>query len=178
MSRIGRFNLVVLSGSAKPSASIGQTLGPLGINMMTFFKEFNERTKNISKNVPIQVTLEPLNDRTYRFYLRTPTVVWFIRRCARVPMFSPTAKHHTVGSITLAEVFHIAKCKRMDPPLINLSLKSICKYIIGTCNSMGIKVCRELDDEGKKKYFVDVNQLDNIKKDIRTRNKHQKRSKK
>lgn len=113
MSRIGRFNLVVLSGSAKPSASIGQTLGPLGItcvvrmctcvytqgekvkteesssfdimppkryppltylshflfyknsgiNMMTFFKEFNERTKNISKNVPIQVTLEPLNDR-------------------------------------------------------------------------------------------------------------------
>ncbi|CRG99976.1 mitochondrial ribosomal protein L11 precursor, putative [Plasmodium relictum] len=175
MSRIGRFNLVVLAGSAKPSPSIGQTLGPLGINMMTFFKEFNERTKNISKNVPIQVTLEPLNDR---FYLRTPTVVWFIRRCARVPMFSSTPKHHTVGSITLAEVFHIAKCKRMDPPLINLSLKSICKYIIGTCNSMGIKVCRELDDESKKKYFVDINKLDNIKKDIRNRNKQQKRSKK
>ncbi|KYN98744.1 putative mitochondrial ribosomal protein L11 precursor [Plasmodium gaboni] len=178
MSRIGRFNMIVLSGTAKPSASIGQTLGPLGINMMTFFKEFNDRTKCIAKNVPIQVTLEPLNDRTYRFYLRTPTVVWFIRRCARVPMFSSMAKHNTVGSITLAEVFHIAKCKRMDPPLINLSLKSICKYIIGTCNSMGIKVCKELNDEEKKKYFVDVNKLDNIKKDIRTRNKQQKRSKK
>ncbi|KAI4838231.1 ribosomal protein L11 [Plasmodium brasilianum] len=178
MSRIGRFNMIVMAGTAKPSASIGQTLGPLGINMMTFFKEFSERTKNISKNVPIQVTLEPLNDRTYRFYLRTPTVVWFIRRCARVPMFSSTPKHHIVGAITLAEVFHIAKCKRMDPSLINLSLKSICKYIIGTCKSMGIKVCRELDDDEKKKYFVDINQLDNIKKDIRTRNKHQKRSKK
>ncbi|CDU18162.1 mitochondrial ribosomal protein L11 precursor, putative [Plasmodium berghei] len=178
MSRIGRFNLIVLAGSPKPSASIGQTLGPLGINMMTFFKEFNERTKSISKNVPIQVTLEPLNDRTYRFYLRTPTVVWFIRRCARVPIFSYAPKHKIVGAITLSEVFHIAKCKRMDPPLINMSIKSICKYIIGTCQSMGIKVCRELNDEENKKYFVDVNQLDNIKKEIRTKNKFQKRSKK
>ncbi|ETW52729.1 hypothetical protein PFUGPA_05036 [Plasmodium falciparum Palo Alto/Uganda] len=47
-----------------------------------------------------------------------------------------------------------------------------------TCNSMGIRVCKELNDEEKKKYFVDVNKLDNIKKDIRTRNKQQKRSKK
>lgn len=178
MSRIGRFNLIVLSGSAKPSPSIGQALGPLGINMMTFFKEFNERTKSIAKNVPIQVTLEPLTDRTYRFYLRTPSVVWFVRRCARVPMFSSTPKHHVVGAITLTEIFHIAKCKRMDPPLINLSLKSICKYIIGTCNSMGIKVCRELTDEYKKKYYVDISKLDNIKKEIRARNKQQKRAKK
>ncbi|WBY57537.1 ribosomal protein L11 [Plasmodium yoelii yoelii] len=66
----------------------------------------------------------------------------------------------------------------MDPPLINMSIKSICKYIIGTCQSMGIKVCRELNDEENKKYFVDVNQLDNIKKEIRTKNKFQKRSKK
>lgn len=36
--------IYVLAGVAKPNPKIGQALGPLGINMMQFCKEFNERT--------------------------------------------------------------------------------------------------------------------------------------
>ncbi|SBS83395.1 ribosomal protein L11, putative [Plasmodium ovale curtisi] len=170
MSRIGRFNLIVLAGSAKPSASIGQTLGPLGINMMTFFKEFNERTKNISKNVPIQVTLEPLDDSVKTVENKANAIIQALDevkcRYARRTGFicEPQPSSGLSGGVPGFP------CSALCPNITSLAQLP--------WRSMGIKVCRELDDDAKKKYFVDVNQLDNIKKGIRTRNKHQKRSKK
>lgn len=59
MSLIGTFRLQVGAATAKPSPAVGQTLGPLGINMMNFCKEFNVRTSQVRQEVPLQCTLLP-----------------------------------------------------------------------------------------------------------------------
>lgn len=119
MSVVGRFRMIVPAATAKPSPTIGQSLGPLGINMMSFCKEFNARTAKVRPEVPIQVTLVPRTDRTYKFVLRTPQVQWFLKRCARIPRGSEWgAAQEPVGNVTLKEVYHIALAKSMDPPLV------------------------------------------------------------
>ena len=39
-----RIRLLAYAGSAKPNPKMGQALGPLGINMAAFCKEFNAQT--------------------------------------------------------------------------------------------------------------------------------------
>lgn len=55
--------------------------------------------------------------------MRTPITSWFLRRVARIPMGTGRCKHEIVGNVTLKEIYHIAKCKSMDPPLIGMSLR-------------------------------------------------------
>ncbi|BAM39285.1 ribosomal protein L11 [Theileria orientalis] len=175
--QIGRYRLIVPAAVAKPSPSIGQTLGPLGINMAAFCKKFNERTSAIRPNVPIQVLIVTQQDSSYKFALRTPSSQWFLRRIARIPMGSPKPKHEIVGNVTLKEVYHIAKCKSMDPPLIGVPLYVICKRIIGTANAMGIRVTRELLPEFKKRDYLPVSKLDQLKKEIRMQRRSSRRTK-
>ncbi|CDJ58362.1 ribosomal protein L11, putative [Eimeria maxima] len=104
MNNLGRFRLIVPAANAKPSPSIGQTLGPLGINMMAFCKEFNARTSKVRPGVPVQVTIVPNPDRTFKFSLRTPSSTWFLLRVARCPMGSEHAGKEIVGNVTLKEV--------------------------------------------------------------------------
>lgn len=49
--------LLVGAGAAKPGPAIGQALGPLGVNMAEFCKQFNDRTKNLEKDTPTPVVL-------------------------------------------------------------------------------------------------------------------------
>ncbi|KAK1443428.1 hypothetical protein BgAZ_203040 [Babesia gibsoni] len=177
MSLLGRYRLIVPAAVAKPSPSIGQALGPLGINMSEFCKKFNERTQAIRPNIPLQVRIFSFSNSTYKFSLRTPGSQWFLRRIARVPMGSSKPKHEIVGNVTLKEVYHIAKCKSMDPPLIGVPLYVICKRIIGTANAMGIAVTREILPEFRKRDYTRVSQLDQMKKDIRMQRRSQRRGK-
>ena len=45
------------AGTAKPGPAIGQALGPLGLNMAEFCKQFNDVTKDFEKEVPVPVKL-------------------------------------------------------------------------------------------------------------------------
>eukprot|EP00386_Alphamonas_edax_P005436 GDKI01017526.1.p1 GENE.GDKI01017526.1~~GDKI01017526.1.p1 ORF type:complete len:181 (+),score=38.82 GDKI01017526.1:181-723(+) len=175
MSAIGRFRLRVAAAQAKPAPAIGQALGPLGINMMAFCKEFNARTQKIRADVPIQVTLVPHTDRTYKFALRSPGSWWFIRRAARIPQGSSNPGTKVVGNITYKEVYHIAKAKSMDPQWIGLPLYCICKSIISTCRAIGVVVTKELLPEFSKRDNLPVTILDDLKKDLRAKNKAAKR---
>ena len=103
--------LRVMAGAAKPGPAIGQALGPLGLNMADFCKQFNEKTKLMEKDIPIPVSLSgtlfstissPLlslysncfdmlifgstafSNRTFTFKVKTPPVTWFLKRCAGI----------------------------------------------------------------------------------------------
>ena len=52
-----KVRLLVAAGAAKPGPAIGQALGPLGVNMAEFCKQFNDRTKNLEKDTPTPVVL-------------------------------------------------------------------------------------------------------------------------
>jgi len=176
MSVIGQFRLIVPAATAKPSPKIGQALGPLGINMMTFCKDFNARTAKLNPEVPIQVTIVPRTDRSYKFYLRTPHVSWFLLRAARLPRASGQGTAApAVGNVTLKEVYHIAKAKCMDPNMIGTPLYAICLSILGTCQQMGIQVTRELTTEFVNRDDQPVETFENLKKELRLKNKAAKK---
>lgn len=178
MAAIGRFRMIVSSGQPKPSPAVGQTLGPLGINMMHFFKEFTARTTKVRKDVPLQVTLVPFSDKTYKFAIRSPSVKWFLRRTARLAVCGNRGEQNYVGNVSLKEIFHIAKMKCMDPQYIGMPLRAICISVIGSAKAMGIQVTRDRLPEFKNRDDVDVTQLDKLRKDIKAQNKLDRRNKK
>mmetsp|Transcript_131552 Transcript_131552/g.281236 ORF Transcript_131552/g.281236 Transcript_131552/m.281236 type:complete len:181 (+) Transcript_131552:150-692(+) len=176
MAFVGRFRLIIPAATAKPSPKMGQALGPLGINMMTFCKEFNARTSQVRPEVPVQVTIMPKTDRTYKFILRTPQVQWFLQRAARIPKGSDWGNgREPVGNITLKELYHIAKAKSMDPQMVGVPLRAICIAVISTAKAMGIKVSRELSPEFSKRDDQPVETLEQLRQKIRLQNKASKK---
>lgn len=136
----GVVRLRVAAGKASPSPAIGQALGPLGVNMMEFCKSFNERTAIFTPNTPIPVVLTAMADRTFTFSTKTPPTSWFLKRAAGLTAGSPLAGQETVGSVHLRQIYEIAKVKQQDDLVSYIDLEPLCKSIIGTAQSMGIKV--------------------------------------
>ena len=128
MSVKGRARLLVMAGKAAPSPAIGQALGPLGVNMMEFCKEFNNRTNAFNDDVPVPVKLTAFSNRTFEFETLTPPTSWFLKRAA------------AMGPITGKHVFEIAQAKKVDANLAHISDESICKSIVGTAKSMGLQI--------------------------------------
>ena len=178
MSVIGHFRLIMMTGAARPSPQVGQVLGPLGINMMNFFKEFQARTTAVRPDVPLQVTIVPTSDKQYKFVIRSPQAQWFLKRAARVPTASSNGALTQTGNITLKEIYHIAQAKQLDPQFIGASLKSICVSLIGTARSLGLKVTRDLDPQYVDRDDVLVTDLTRLRKEIRATNKVAKKAKK
>jgi len=135
--------LVVLSGKAAPSPAIGQALGPLGLNMMGFCKEFNERTKDHIENIPTPVILSAFANRTFKFELRTPPTTWFLKRCAGIEKGSAFPGRQFVGKVTVKEVYEIAKIKQQDSCNQHMSLEGMCRTVAGTAKTMGVDVVRD-----------------------------------
>lgn len=135
--------LIVMAGKAAPSPAIGQALGPLGLNMMQFCKEFNDRTKNYVENIPLPVNLTALPNRTFKFELMTPPTTWFLKRCAGVQKGSAMPGRQIIGKITVKELYEIAKIKHQDSCNQHTTLEGMCRMIKGTAGTMGIEVVRE-----------------------------------
>lgn len=132
--------LRVPAGSAKPGPAIGQALGPLGINMMEFCKAFNNATDSMLPGTPIPVQLTAFTNRTFEFTTKSPPTTWFLKKAAGVEKGTTRPGHETVGSVTLKQVYEIAKLKHQDEHLKHLPLQGICRSIVGSAQSMGIEV--------------------------------------
>lgn len=179
MSIIGRFRLIVPGATAKAAPKLGQALGPLGINMVTFCKDFNARTTKVRPEVPIQATLVPRTDRTYKFFIRSPMAPWFLLRVARLPKGSDFGNGAPpVGNITLKELYHIAKAKSMDPQFIGIPTRTICLSLMRTAKQMGIKITKDLQPEFAKRNDEPVEGLEERRKQLRLLNKASKKGKK
>ncbi|KAL8434883.1 hypothetical protein ACSSS7_002849 [Eimeria intestinalis] len=138
---------------------------------MAFCKEFNARTAKVRPDVPVQVMIVPNPDS-----LRTPSSTWFLLRAARCPMGSEHAGKQTVGNVTLKEVYHIAKCKSMDWPLIGMSLQGICRSLIGSAKAMGVQVTPTLQPAFSKRDYTLVEDLEQMRKDLRQKRKAARRA--
>lgn len=136
----GVVRLRVLAGKASPSPAIGQALGPLGVNMMEFCRAFNDRTVKHIDNIPIPVVLTAYADRTFKFDIKTPPTSWFLKRAAGISAGSATAGQQVIGSIHLRQIYEIAKVKQQDDNVSYIDLESLCKSLIGSAKSMGLKV--------------------------------------
>ncbi len=125
------------AGKATPGPPVGSTLGPHGINIPGFTKEFNAKTAS-QEGLIIPVVMTIYQDRSFTFVLKTPPAPVLIKKACGIDTASATPNKTKVAKLTKAQVEEIAKTKL--PDLNCTSLESAMSMIAGTARSMGITV--------------------------------------
>ena len=148
MSFLRHVKLRVPSGAARPGPAIGQALGPLGINMAEFCKQFNEASENLyEKGTPVGVKLSAFSDRTFKFDVRSPPTSYLILKAAGMEKGpAQPSPERASGYITPEAVYEIAKMKQKDEMRWHLPLEGIARSVVGTARSMGVRVREAQDD--------------------------------
>ncbi len=129
--------LQIPAGKATPAPPVGSALGPHGINIMNFTKDFNERTKNdIGMIIPAVITV--YEDRSFTFITKTPPAAVLIKKACNIETASGVPNKTKVGKITREQLVEIANHKM--PDLNAANLETAVSMIAGTARSMGIEV--------------------------------------
>ena len=125
------------AGKATPGPPVGSSLGPHGINIPAFTKEFNEKTsKQAGLIIPVVITI--YQDRSFTFILKTPPAPVLVKKACGIESASARPNRDKVATITKAQVKEIAELKM--PDLNAGSLEAAMSMIAGTARSMGILV--------------------------------------
>ncbi len=129
--------LQIEAGKATPAPPVGPALGSVGINIMQFVKEFNDRTASqVGYVIPVVITV--YKDKTFTFITKVPPVAVLIKKAANVQKGSGKPNKEKVAKITKEQVKAIAEQKM--PDLNAASLEAAMSMVEGTARSMGIVV--------------------------------------
>jgi large subunit ribosomal protein L11 len=133
----GFVKLQVVAGRANPAPPVGTALGPHGINIMAFCKEFNARTQSQDGTIlPVEVTI--FSDKSFTFILKTPPAAVLLKKEAGIEKGSGVPNRNKVGKVTRAQIRKIAEIKL--PDLNTDNIDSAMKMIAGAARSMGVEV--------------------------------------
>ena len=125
------------AGAANPAPPVGTVLGPQGINIQDFCKQFNEATKDMKGDiVPAEITI--YDDRSFTFTLKTPPAASLLKKAAGIEKGAANALTTKVGKVTRAQVREIAQRKMPDLNTDNLDAAE--RIIAGTAKNMGIEI--------------------------------------
>ncbi len=125
------------AGKATPGPPVGSTLGPHGINIAGFTKEFNEKTAS-QAGLVIPVVITIYADRSFSFVLKTPPAAVLIKKAIGLDKGSSAPNKTKVGTITKAQIRQIAETKM--PDLNCTTIESAMSMIEGAARSMGVTV--------------------------------------
>lgn len=125
------------AGKAAAGPPVGSTLGPHGINIPMFTKDFNEKTAS-QAGLVIPVVITIYTDRSFTYVLKTPPAAVLVKKACNIQSGSANSKKTKVATITKAQVKEIAELKM--PDLNAASLDAAMSMIMGTCRSMGVTV--------------------------------------
>ena len=133
----GFVKLQIPAGQATPAPPVGTALGPQGINIMAFVKEFNSRTQSQAGIIlPVEVTI--FSDKSFTFILKTPPAAVLLKKEAGIEKGSGQPNRNKVGKVTRAQVRKIAEIKM--PDLNCDTLESAMAMVAGAARSMGLEV--------------------------------------
>lgn len=132
----GFVKLQIPAGKATPAPPVGTALGPQGINIMMFCKEFNARTQGQDTILPVEVTIYA--DKSFTFILKTPPTAELIKKEAKIEKGSGVPNRTKVGAISKAQVKKIAEVKM--PDLNCDTIESAMAMVAGAARSMGVEV--------------------------------------
>ena len=132
----GFVKLQIPAGKANPAPPVGTALGPQGINIMAFCKEFNARTQGQDTILPVEVTI--YGDKSFTFILKTPPAAVLLKKEAGIEKGSGVRNRTKVGSVTQAQIRKIAELKM--PDLNTDNIESAMKMVAGAARSMGLEV--------------------------------------
>ena len=134
----GMINLLIKPGAANPSPPVGPALGQKGVNIMEFCKSFNDKTKDLDKQLPIKVIITVYEDRSFTFITKTPPAAALIKKTLGLKSGSATPHTNKVGKLTRSQLEDIAKIKL--PDLNTDEIEEAKKIVAGSARSMGLDV--------------------------------------
>ena len=126
------------AGKATPAPPVGTALGPHGVNIMDFCKQFNAKTQKEADGMIFPVLVTIYSDRTFTFILKTPPASVLLKRAAGIVKGSPEPNRNKVAKVTKKQVEEIAKIKL--PDLNTANLEAAMRSVMGTARNMGIEV--------------------------------------
>ncbi|MDR0915304.1 MAG: 50S ribosomal protein L11 [Endomicrobium sp.] len=131
--------LQIQAGEANPTPPVGSALGPHGINIMNFCKQFNEKTKNLEHGIIVPTVITIFEDRTFSFITKNPPVSVLVKKIVGIAKASAIPNRNKVGKITDKQIEEIAKVKMSD---LNVqgNLIAAKNMVKGTIRSMGIDI--------------------------------------
>ena len=125
------------AGKATPAPPVGTALGPHGIGIMDFVKQYNAATESqVGTIIPVEITI--FEDRSFSFVLKTPPAPVLLREKAKLAKGSSNPGKQVAGSVTEADIEEVAKIKM--PDLNAYDLEAAKQQIRGTARSMGLTV--------------------------------------
>ena len=125
------------AGKATPAPPVGTALGPHGVQIMDFVKQYNAATESQAGTIiPVEISI--FEDRSFSYILKTPPTPVLLRQKAGLDKASQTPGKAVAGSVTEADVEEIAKIKM--PDLNAYDMEAAKQQVRGTARSMGIKV--------------------------------------
>ncbi|TET55614.1 MAG: 50S ribosomal protein L11 [Dehalococcoidia bacterium] len=129
--------LQISAGKATPAPPVGPALGPYGINIMAFCKDYNERTGSQEGYIiPAEITV--YEDRSFTFVTKMPPVSDLLRRALGVEKGSGNPGSEKVGKLSKDAVYEIARNKMKD--LNTTDLDKAVRIVAGTARSMGVEI--------------------------------------
>jgi large subunit ribosomal protein L11 len=133
----GFVKLQIPAGQATPAPPVGTALGPHGINIMAFVKEFNARTQSQAGTIlPVEITI--FSDKSFSFITKTPPAAVLIKKELGLEKGSGVPNRTKVGKLTKAQVRKIAELKL--PDLNCDTVESAMAMVAGAARSMGVEV--------------------------------------
>lgn len=125
------------AGQATPAPPVGTALGPHGVNIMEFCKQYNAATEGQRGSIiPVEITV--YEDRSFTFITKTPPAPKLILKAAGLDKGSNDPSRNTAGSVTEDQLREIAQTKLPDLNTEDLDLAT--KIVTGTARSMGIRI--------------------------------------
>lgn len=134
---IGEIRLQLPAGAANPAPPVGPALGAKGVNIMSFCKEFNAKTKD-QAGLILPVVITVYADHSFSFILKSPPAAVLLKKAADVPKGSGIPNREKVGSVTRKQILEIVRTKQND--LNAVADDAAIRIIEGTARSMGIEV--------------------------------------
>jgi len=129
--------LQIPAGKATPAPPVGTALGPHGINIMAFCKDYNERTaQQAGLIIPVQITI--FEDRSFTFVLKSPPASVLLKKAAGIETASAKPNTEIVGKVGRDKVREIAEMKMQD--LNAADIAAAMRMVEGTARSMGIQI--------------------------------------
>lgn len=134
---VAQVKIQCTGGQATPAPPVGTALGPHGVNIGQFVKQFNDATKD-STGVTIPVVITIYNDRSFEFITKSPPASVLLKQYAKIAKGANNAKTQKVGKVTWGQCKEIAQKKLND--LNATDLDHAARIIAGTARSMGVEV--------------------------------------
>jgi large subunit ribosomal protein L11 len=138
----GIVKLQLPAGKASPAPPVGPALGPHGVNIMAFCKEFNAKTQGSDMIIPVVLTV--FSDRSFSMLLKTPPTSVLLKKAAGLSTGkkpgsgSKEPNKVKIGKVTMKQVRELAQQKMSDMNCTDL--EAAMRTVVGTARSMGIDV--------------------------------------